>query len=298
MIDTIDMGKTKKVTGNHHKLQVVTLCISTTMVLVLLGLAVFFAFTARNLSSYVKENLTVTVMLSDSTTNRQIVRMHNAWKKKPYTHRITYVSKEQAKKEQAEAMGSDPSEFLGFNPFTPTFEINLHADYANCDSLKWIEKELRANTCVSDVAYQEDLMDKVNDNLRKVMTLLLVLAALLTFVSFSLISNSIRLSIYSRRFLIHTMTLVGASWGFIRRPFMMSALTVGLFASLFACMVIGAGVYAWYNYDPVILAVVTWDVLVITAAAVFLFGVIITMVCSYFTVNHYLKMKSGELYKI
>ena len=97
VIDTIDMGKTKKVTGNHHKLQVVTLCISTTMVLVLLGLAVFFAFTARNLSSYVKENLTVTVMLSDSTTNRQIVRMHNAWKKKPYTHRITYVSKEQAK---------------------------------------------------------------------------------------------------------------------------------------------------------------------------------------------------------
>lgn len=268
------------------------------MVLVLLGLAVFFTFTARNLSTYVKENLTVTVMLSDTITNRQIVGLHKRLKARQYTHRITYISKEQAKKEQAEAMGSDPSEFLGFNPFTPTFEINLNAEYANCDSLQWISKELKAQKNVSDVTYQEDLMDKVNENLRKVMAVLLVLAALLTFISFSLISNSIRLSIYSRRFLIHTMTLVGASWGFIRKPFMTSALTVGLTASLLACATLGGAIYAWCQYEPVILSIITWDVLVITAAAVFAFGVIITMFCSYITVNHFLKMKSGELYKI
>lgn len=275
-----------------------TLCISTTMVLVLLGLAVFFALMARNLSAYVKENLTVTVMLNDSVTNRQVVGAYNKLKVRPYARKITYVSKEQAKKEQAAAMGSDPSEFLGFNPFTATFEINLCADYANHDSLQWISRELKKVPSVSDVAFQEDLMDKVNDNLSKVMVLLLVLAGLLTFVSFSLISSSIRLSVYSRRFLIHTMTLVGASWGFIRKPFMMSALTVGLVASLLACVVLGCGVCALYEYEPGILMVVTWDVLAGTTAAVFLFGVIITMFCSYVTVNHFLRMKAGELYKI
>lgn len=292
------MGKRKKTSGNHHRLQVVTLCISTTMVLVLLGLAVFFALTARNLSTYVKENLTVTVMLNDSTTNKQVMGMYNKWKVRPYARRITYISKELARKEQSAAMGSDPAEFLGFNPFTATFEINLCADYANRDSLQWISQELKKHPCVSDIAFQEDLMDKVNDNLHKVMVLLLVLAVLLTFVSFSLISNSIRLSVYSRRFLIHTMTLVGASWGFIRKPFMVSALTVGLIASLLACVVLGVGVFALYDYEPGILMVVTWEVLAGTAAAVFLFGVIITMFCSYVTVNHFLRMKAGELYKI
>lgn len=268
------------------------------MVLVLLGLAVFFALTARNLSTYVKENLTVTVMLSDSTTNKQVVRLHKRIKGRSYVHKIIYISKEQAKKEQTQAMGSDPSEFLGFNPFTATFEVNLYADYANRDSLQWISKELKKMEGVSDVAFQEDLMDQVNNNLHKVMVVLLILATLLTFISFSLISNSIRLSVYSRRFTIHTMTLVGASWGFIRKPFMASALTVGLLASLSACVVLGGGVYVLYEYQPGLLIIVTWEVLAGTAAAVFLFGVIITMFCSYVTVNRFLRMKAGELYKI
>ena len=292
------MGKRKKKTGSHHRLQVVTLCISITMVLVLLGLAVLFALTARNLSTYVKENLTVTVLLSDSTTNKQVVSMYGKLKARPYTHKVVYISKEKAKKEQMEAMGSDPSEFLGFNPFSATFELNLKGEYANNDSLKWISKELLSTTNVSEIDYQKDLMDKVNDNLRKVMIVLLVLAALLTFVSFSLINNSIRLSVYSRRFIIHTMTLVGASWGFIRRPFMSSALMVGLVASVLACIVRGVGVCALYKYQPGILVVVTWEVMAFTAAAVFFFGVVITTLCSYVTVNRFLKMKAGELYKI
>lgn len=279
-------------------MQVVTLCISTTMVLVLLGLLVFFVLTAHNLSAYVKENLTVTVMLSDSVTDNQARLMCRDMYHKRYTHNVDYISKEQAQREQAAAMGADPSEFLGFNPFSATLEVRLKSAYANRDSLRWISTELMKDSRVTDVAYQEDLMDSVNDNLRKFSIVLLALAVLLTFVSFSLINNAVKLSIYSRRFLIHTMKLVGASWGFIRGPFLRMAMGVGLLAAVLACCILGAGAYLLYNYEPGIVAVVTWRELAITGVAVFVFGIVITLLCSYVSVNKFLRMSAGDLYKI
>ncbi len=292
------MGKKRKTARNRTGLQVVTLCISTTMVLVLLGMMVFSVLTARNLSAYVKENLTVTVMLGDKITDNQAKLLCRDLYRKPYTRHASYISKQQAQREQCAAMGSDPSEFLGFNPFVATLEVQMKSDYANADSLRWISKELKSLSEVTDVAYQEDLMDKVNSTLRKLGFILLVLAVLLTCVSFSLINNSVRLSIYSRRFLIHTMKLVGASWGFIRRPFIKRAVGVGLVAALLACGALGGGMYALYNYEPNIIMVITWRELAITAASVFCFGIIITSLCSWFSVNKFLKMTAGELYKI
>ncbi len=279
-------------------MQAVTLCISTMLVLVMLGLMVFSVFAANNLSAYVKENLTVTVMLADSVTPNQARMLCRDFYHRPYSHEIDYVSKEQAQREQCAAMGSDPSEFLGFNPFVATLEVRLKSDYANCDSLRRIVKEMRRHPEVTDVAYQEDLMDSVNSNLRKVSIVLLVLAGLLTCISFSLINNTVRLGIYSRRFLIHTMKLVGASWGYIRWPFVRRAVGIGLLSSLLACMVIGGGLYALYRYEPGILLVVTWRELAFTAASVFFFGIAITAVCSYFSVNKFLRMTAGELYSI
>ena len=141
-------------------------------------------------------------------------------------------------------------------------------------------------------------MDKVNKNLQKVNIVLLILAALLTFVSYSLISNTVRLGVYSRRFIIHTMKLVGASWGFIRRPFMRDAVAVGIMAALLACLVLGAAFYALWKYEPNIMNIVTWQVLAITGGAVLLFGIVITALCSYISVNRFLRMTAGELYKI
>ena len=164
-------------------MQVVTLCISTTMVLILLGLVVLSVLTARNLSNYVKENLTVTVMLGDTVSVNDAHRLCRDLYHRPYARNIDYISKEQALKEQSAAMGSDPSEFLGMNPFSATLELQLRSDYACRDSLKWIEKELKQNAKVTDVAYQEDLMDMVNKNLQKVNLVLLILAVLLTFIS-------------------------------------------------------------------------------------------------------------------
>ena len=280
------MKRRRNNAGNRRGVQMVTLCISTTMVLVLLGMVVFSVLTSHNLSQWVKENLTVTVMLKDEVTVNEAKLLCRDLYHRPYSRNIDYISREQALKEQSEAMGSDPSEFLGMNPFSATLELQMKS------------AELKKNPKVADVAYQVDLMDSVNRNLTKMNLLLLVIAALLTFVSFALISNFVRLSVYSRRFLIHTMKLVGASWGFIRRPFMKQGLVVGIIAALLAIAVLGACVYGLYYYEPNMMVVITWRELVITAVAVLLFGIIITSVSAYISVNRFLKMTPGELYKI
>ncbi len=292
------MKRRREKAGHRQGVQLVTLCISTAMVLVLLGLVVFSVLTSRNLSEWVKENLTVTVVLHDEVTTSDAKQFRNDLIHRPFVKSIDYISREQALKEQSEAMGSDPSEFLGMNPFPATLELHLQSDYANADSLAWISDELRKNEHVTDVAYQVDLMDSVNRNLAKLNILLLVLAVLLTFISFSLINNTVRLSVYSRRFLIHTMKLVGASWGFIRRPFMQQGLLVGIIAAVIAIAVLGGCVYALYYYEPGVLLVITWRELVITALAVLVFGLVITLTCSYISVNRFLRMPPGELYKI
>lgn len=292
------MSKKQTKARSRRGLQVVTLCISTTMVLLLLGVVVFFVLSARNLSAHMKENLTMTIMLKDSVSVNDAHLFCRDLYHRPYSRSIDYISKEQAQREQVKELGSDPSEFLGFNPFPATLEMRLKADYACRDSLKWIVKELKKDKRVSDLAYMEDLMNQVNVNISRVSLVLLVLAILLTFVSFSLISNTVRLSVYANRFVIHTMKLVGASWGFIRKPFLRQAVIVGVIAAILAISLLGAGVYGLYLTQPGILEIVTWEVLALTAAAVLLFGIIITALCAWLAVNKFLRMKARELYKI
>lgn len=283
---------------NHRGLQVVTLCISTAMVLVLLGLVIFSVLMGRNLSSYVKENLVVQVMLEQDVTNPEGLQMCKRLKARPYVKGLTYISKEQALQEATHDLGTNPSEFAGVNPFQPSIEITTQADYANNDSLKWIAKELKSYSRVTEVSYQHDLIEQVNNSLTKISIGLLIVAALLTFISFSLINNTVRLGIYARRFSIHTMKLVGASWGFIRKPFIKRAVLVGVVAALLADGFLGGCLYAWSLHEPELVNVLGWQELAITGGSVFLFGIIITALCANISVNKFLKMKAGDLYKI
>ena len=285
----------KRKSRSFFNMQFITASISTMLVLLLLGLVVFFVLTANNLSVYVRENIAVSVQLSDDMPERDILQYQKRLNEAPYVKETTYISKVQALREQTEAMGTDPAEFIGHNPFNASIEIKLNSAYANSDSIQWIQDELLSNKNILEVNYPQELMDSVNRNLRKISLVLLGLAGLLTLISFALINNTIRLTIYSKRFLIHTMKLVGASWSFIRRPFLWQNIRIGIFAAILADALLTGMSYFLIRYEPDLL-VITPTVVLIMDGAVFIFGVIITTLCAWISINKFLRMKAGELY--
>lgn len=277
--------------------QALTSTISTTFVLILMGLVIICALTTHQLSKSVRQSLTITVMFNDDATDQDAQAYKKSLEQRQWVKDVICISKEQALKEQTEAMGSDPTEFLGENPFTPSLELHLMADYACTDSLLWISKRLKSNKLVSDVIYQKDLIERLNANLIKITYVLLGMAVLLLLVTLVLINNTVRLSVYSRRFIIHTMKLVGASWGFIRRPFMMRALWIGLTAGILADAVLIGVIHSLWSYDLSMIKYVTMENTGITVLAVLVSGLLLTLLCTFISVSHYLSMREGELYE-
>jgi cell division transport system permease protein len=261
-------------------------------------MVVFFVLSANNLSTYVRENIGLTVLISDDMKEPEALKFQKSINEKTYVKESAYISKEQALKEQTEAMGTDPTEFLGYNPFTASIEIKLNAAYANSDSIAWIEKEILAEKKVMEVSYPQDLLDSVNRNIQRVSLFLIGLAGLLTLISFALINNTIRLAVYSKRFLIHTMKLVGAGWGFIRRPFLVRNVWVGILAALLADALLMGMAFMLVRYEPQLIEIITPSSLLVVMASVFVFGVVITWLCAYVSINKYLRMKASELYYI
>ena len=290
------MGNKKKKSRGRQRLQVVTLCISTSMVLILIGLVVAGILVARNISTNIKERLPITMYIDDDINETEGQELCEFLKNKPYARNPKFTSKEQVLKEETERMGTDPSEFAGMNPYQPQIDFQLSATYAVNDSLKWIKEELTKLPRVTEITYPEDLVDSINRLVRIISLILLALAALLLIVSIVLINNTVKLGIYARRFNIHTMKLVGASWGFIRNPFIRQGIFIGLIAALIAGVVL-TGLWGFFFHMKTD-ALVTWQVIIITGLTVLLFGLIITTVCSWISVNKFLKMKAGELYKI
>ena len=291
-------SKNKNNSVSYFDMQFITSSISTTLVLLLLGLVVFFVLAAHNLSIYVRENINFSVLISDDMKEADILKLHKRLDKEPFVKQTEYISKKQALKEQTEAMGTDPEEFLGYNPFTASIEIKLHSDYANSDSIAKIEKLIKKNTNIQEVLYQRELIDLVNENIRNISLVLLTLAVVLTLISFALINNTIRLAIYSKRFLIHTMKLVGASWGFIRRPFLRRNIWSGVLAGIMADAILMGAAYWLVSYEPELIRVITPEVMLLVSGSVLVFGIIITFLCAYLSINKYLRMKASTLYYI
>ena len=291
-------SKNKNNSVSYFDMQFITSSISTTLVLLLLGLVVFFVLAAHNLSIYVRGNINFSVLISDDMKEADILKLQKRLDKEPFVKQTEYISKKQALKEQTEAMGTDPEEFLGYNPFTASIEIKLHSDYANSDSIAKIEKLIKKNTNIQEVLYQRELIDLVNENIRNISLVLLTLAVVLTLISFALINNTIRLAIYSKRFLIHTMKLVGASWGFIRRPFLRRNIWSGVLAGIMADAILMGAAYWLVSYEPELIRVITPEVMLLVSGSVLVFGIIITFLCAYLSINKYLRMKASTLYYI
>lgn len=289
------MAKRKKSDGTS--MNMITACISTTLMLVMLGIVVFFVCFAHKFSQSLKENFTITLMLDEDVTQNQAYNIQSHLRTLPCTRSLNYISKEKALQEQAEALGTDPTEFLGYNPMPASFELGLKAEYANSDSLDKILPPLRSDTLIVDVTAPQNLMDSLNENIRRISIVLLIVALLLTLVSFVLINNTIRLSVYARRFMIKTMRLVGASYGFIRKPFIIKAITIGVISAVLAIVAVSLGVFYLIKYEPEMQALVTPDIIAITSGTIIICGLLLTWISAHFSVTRYLKMSRGRIFR-
>lgn len=279
---------------NSHLISVV----SISLVLFLLGLILIMGFLGNELSYYVKENITVSVILTEDLSDVKIRKIRDDLESQPYVKSTEYISKEQASLEMQRELGEDPETFLGFNPFHASIEVKLKAEYTHPDSLPVIEKRLSSEASVSDVQYRRDMMQVVNQNIRRVGVVLFILFIILIVISFVLINNMVRLLIYSKRFLIYTMHLVGATPAFIRRPFLRHNVFGGLVAGVIAIMMLtGLLYYVKYEFMNVE-EILSRDILWIIYGVVLAFGVFLSVIAAYFAVNRYLRMARGKLYYI
>lgn len=281
---------------SFFNVQALTSCISMTLVLLLLGAVTFFVLSAHSLSKQVRENIAITLLMSDDATNSDLEKIQKNLKAKRYVKQIDYISKEKALLEMTFDMGADPTDFIGHNPFSASLEVGLKADYANPDSIKWIAKDLQKTPKVIDMVYQQEWVDTINTMIEKISVVLLIIATLLTMVSFALINNTLRLSVYSNRFSIHTMKLVGASWSFIRRPFLWKSMVLGLIAAVVADFFLALGVSLLLQQEPELMDILSPQILFIVGGVVLIFGLLITLICAYVSVSRFLNMRAQDLY--
>jgi len=279
-------------------LQTATATVSTTLVLIVLGIVVFFALAARSVSVYVRENVNFSLLISDDMKEAEIGELLDDLKAEPFVRSAEYISKAQALEDMKAELNTDPEEFQGYNPFPASVKIKLRADYANNDSIAKIEEQLSANINIQEVLYQKNLIESMNRHIGQLELMLIGLALILGLISFALINNTIRLTVYSQRFLIYTMKLVGASRSFIRRPFMVRNFWIGVMASLLADAALwGAAAWLVLN-EPHLIEVISPEVMLIVSATVLLVGVCMTLLCAYWSVNRFLSMKSAKLYYV
>ena len=272
--------------------------VSTTLVLLLLGLVVLFGLSAHELSRTVRENFTVTLLLDDDLDLDDARSFQARIDALPYARSTTLITAEEALREETERMGTDPTDFLGGqNPYTASIEMNVVSDYACTDSLLWMQKELRDMWQVSDVVYQQDIIENLNRTLQRATLVLAVLAVLLIIISVVLVNNTVRLSVYARRHSIHTMRLVGASWAFIQRPFLSRSLGIGLTAAAVAIALLLGGVYWARQQDVFIQELVSLPIIIWMVAVVLASALLLSVVCTWLSVNHFLNMRENELYK-
>lgn len=279
----------KRIRGAH-----VTTVLSIATVLFLLSLQGLMLGYAHKISDYVKENIGFTLMIKDYTREQDILDMKGIIDKSPFVKSSRYISKEEAAKELQEDLGQDFVEFLGYNPLLPSIEIHLKAEFANQDSISKFEEELTRYHLVKEMYYQPDLIRLVNDNVSKISFWLSMVSLFILIVAIYLISNTIRLLIYSKRFNINTMQLVGATPAFIRKPFLKKSLFQGIAGALIAIFLACALLFYLNGKIPEIINARDCGMIVAIFAIVLLVGISFTMISAWISVNKYLKMRNSD----
>ncbi|MBC7865618.1 MAG: cell division protein FtsX [Bacteroidia bacterium] len=277
----------------------VTVVVSLSLVLLMLGLAGWTMLNFKNLTNTIKEEFGFQILLHENVSQANIDQFRKKLDAAVFVKEANYVSKDVAADEMKKELGENFVEFLGENPLPPAINIKLNSQYANNDSLDGIKKEIRSmgeGRMVKDIAYQEAFFDEIDTNSKDVGLVLLILSLLLVIVAVGLINNTIRLSIYSKRFLLRTMFLVGATSAFIRKPFILRGIKQGVVAGIFACVLMGGFIFILLKFFPILIENQEPNQLVFLMVGVILLGVLISSVSSALAVRRYLRLKQEDLY--
>ena len=283
---------------HHFRNSYLTAAVSVSLVLCLIGLECVLLLSAGALITRMRENMTITAVLTQDADSTQCARLEQVLDAHSGCSNYTYISKEQALEEHIVSLGEDPSIFLGYNPLSASYEIHPSETYSSPDSLAVIAEQLAALPYVSDVLYPRDLADLMSSNVHRFSVIMLVVALVLLLVSMVLIVNTIRLQIYSKRFLINTMTLVGATSWVIRRPFVWRNMLIGLISGIIALIVLSGIVYYIEIKLGVMLFPLTWQNIVFVVAVVLSSGLLITLFASLIATGRYIRMDNNSLYEI
>ncbi len=273
-----------------------TTLVSVTLVLLMLGVLGLIILHAKKLSDHVKENIGVRIMMKEGTREAEIIQLQKTLDATAYVKSTEYITKEQAAQEMKADLGEDFISFLGFNPLPPSIDLRLRADYTNVKSIDVIEKELLANPGVKEIFYQKSLVQAINKNLKRISLILLGFSGLLLLIAVALINNTIRLSVYSKRFLIRSMQLVGATQSFIRRPFIFKGIFQGIYSAFIAIILIAVLIYFSIKELPELVELQDINLFIILFGLIIFCGMLISWLSTYFAIRKYLHMKTDDLY--
>lgn len=275
-----------------------TTTISVALVLFLVGLESMLFLSAHELMRHVKESMVLSIVMTENTNDEDIARMERLLDVVPYSLDYQYISREQALQDHIENLGEDPQDFLGFNPLTDAFEVHLNAAYAQMDSVAKIEESLLTLPFVAKVVYQKDVMKVLDNNLSEVSFMLSGIALILLLIALVLISNTIQLQVYSKRFIINTMRLVGATPWVIKWPFVRRNLRMGIEAALVALILLAMTYYYCQVRLGVVLFPLIWQNVGFVVVLMLVIGLMITFLASVAATNRYIRMKTSKMYEI
>lgn len=270
--------------------------ISISLVLLLVGVAGMLLVNAKSVSDYFKENMQVTVMMKQTVDDDDALEFKKKLDGRRYIKSSLFVSKEQGRREMADMLGDDFLDVFETSPIPVSIDVTLNADYVSADSLEVVRTEISESPLVDEVVYQKSLVDALNANLSRISLVLGIFIALLLFISFVLINNTVRLNVFSRRFSIHTMKLVGATKSFIRAPFLVQSAFQGIFAAIIAIMVLVGMLFFVKSEFEQLFEVFRLELLLLVMGIVLVSGVAICMISTYFVVGKLVSLKKDELY--
>ncbi len=273
-----------------------SIVISLSLVLFVVGLLALVLINAQRLSDYVKENIGFTIMLENDASEIETIKFEKELDAAQFAKSTSFITKEQATKDLKTDLGEDFVAFLGYSPLLASIDIKLNPDYANIDSLQKITSELNRHPVVFEAYYQKDLVDKLNKNVTKLSFFLLLFCILLFFIAFALINNTIRLSVYAKRFLIRTMRLVGATNSFIQKPFLINGIYQGIYSSIFAIFMLIGTIQLIQGDTAEMLNINDLKIIGVVFILIFLCGMIISILSTFFAVKKYIQLNENELY--